>query len=161
DTGHLIRILEQLRDLGNTVIVVEHEASVIRAANQIVDLGPGHGQSGGQIVFQGAGPEILKAKDSLTGQYLSGRKQIEIPARRSSITPVLRVAHATRHNLKDLTVEIPLARFVCITGVSGSGKTTLVREVLLPALETKWKSQQTETEITVKASERLDDEDEK
>src|SRR5205814_4941299 len=83
DTGRLIRILEQLRDLGNTVVVVEHEASVIRAANRIVDLGPGHGEAGGHLVFDGGYRQILKSKVSLTGQYLSGRKQIEIPQRRA------------------------------------------------------------------------------
>jgi len=184
DTGRLIQILQQLRDLGNTVVVVEHEASVIRAANQIIDLGPGHGESGGQLVFQGTCSEILKSKDSLTGQYLSGRRRIETPARRvvgvmerwsndsglgasitprlhHSETPALRLNHASLHNLKDLTVEIPLGRFVCVTGVSGSGKTTLVREVLLPMLEARLKSRSAETETTAKASERFDDEREK
>ncbi|HXT41826.1 MAG TPA: excinuclease ABC subunit UvrA, partial [Candidatus Angelobacter sp.] len=170
DTSRLVGILERLRDLGNTVVVVEHEASVIRAADQIVDLGPGHGESGGQLVFQGGYREILNAKESITGQYLSGRKRIETPRRRptaaaadSSVhpgrkrhgggvlkgldavdnapSPALVVSQAALHNLKNLTVEIPLARFVCVTGVSGSGKTTLVREVLLPALEAALKSQ--------------------
>jgi len=172
DTGRLLKILERLRDLGNTVVVVEHEAGVIRAANRIVDLGPGHGESGGHVVFQGAYSEILKSKESLTGQYLSGRSQIEIPRRRpvavdvrrliskSEILPrsgtqseieqslltsaatkgCLTVEVARLHNLRNLTVEIPLNRFVCVTGVSGSGKTTLVREALLPALEAKLKS---------------------
>ena len=159
DTGRLVKILEQLRDLGNTVIVVEHEASVIRAADRIVDLGPGHGEAGGQLVFQGTCAELLKSRDSLTGQYLSDRKQIEIPRRRPVVPasvprvastpqesgatgafPSLTIAHAALHNLQDVTVSIPLGRFVCLTGVSGSGKTTLMREVLLPALETRLKS---------------------
>jgi len=168
DTARLVRILEQLRDAGNTVVVVEHEASVMRAANQIIDLGPGHGATGGQIVFQGPFAAILKSPASLTGQYLSGKRRIEIPARRSvrltssplnrseplalreysprynakttsENTPILTLSHATLHNLQDLIVEIPLARFVCITGVSGSGKTTLAREVLLPLLNSKFK----------------------
>jgi excinuclease ABC subunit A len=137
DTQRLVRILERLRDTGNTVVVVEHEASVMRAANQIIDLGPGHGATGGSVVFQGPYPEILKSKDSLTGQYLSGRRKIELPPRRDSqpgTCLALTLSHATLHNLKDVTVRIPLGRLVCITGVSGSGKTTLAREVLLPLL---------------------------
>jgi excinuclease ABC subunit A len=156
DTARLVKILEQLRDAGNTVVVVEHEAGVIRAADQVVDLGPGHGESGGQVVFQGSYPELLAASSSLTGQYLAGRKEIEIPRRRpvptgpalarpgaarprnskpeSGVCPILALGQATANNLKDLSVRIPLQRLVCVTGVSGSGKTTLVRDVLLPAL---------------------------
>ena len=178
DTDRLVRILHQLRDTGNTVVVVEHEASVMRAADQIIDLGPGHGETGGHLVFQGSYLQILRAKNSLTGQYLSGRKWIERPVRRlvqlspsissrnnvfmlqdalDPITtrvppgksgvrppatndhpsPVLRLSHATAHNLRDVTVEIPLNRLVCLTGVSGSGKTTLMRDVLLPALRAR------------------------
>ena len=160
DTKRLVGILERLRDAGNTVVVVEHETGIIRAADHIVDLGPGHGESGGQVVFQGTYADILKAKDSLTGQYLSGRKTIEVRERRTIKMehsphpapppnrirqeqpvpcPVLTLRHATCHNIKDLTVKIPLRRFVCITGVSGSGKTTLAREILLPALEHRLK----------------------
>lgn len=138
DTARLIRILEELRDAGNTVVVVEHEASVMRAADQIIDLGPGHGETGGSVVFQGSYPEILKSQ-SLTGQYLSGARRIEVPKRRpvKTSTPSLTLHHANLHNLSDLTVRIPLGRFICVTGVSGSGKTTLIREVLLPALDEK------------------------
>lgn len=180
DTQRLVRIIEQLRGAGNTVVVVEHEASVMRAADYIVDLGPGHGSTGGSVVFQGAFPALLEAPESLTGQYLSGRKRIEAPQWRTvnraastgrhtrSTTPALReaqfpyragvgepphlkLAHATQHNLRDLTVEIPLRRFVCLTGVSGSGKTTLVREVLLPLLAEKLKKPW----LQVKASDRI------
>jgi excinuclease ABC subunit A len=138
DTRRLVRILEQLRDAGNSVVVVEHEASVMRAADEIIDLGPGHGAAGGQVVFQGPYSEILDCDASLTGQYLARRRKIEIPPRRK-VQDFLTLAHATLHNLKDLTVQIPLGRFVCITGVSGSGKTTLAREILLPLLTSRLK----------------------
>lgn len=137
DTERLVRILEALRDAGNTVVVVEHEASVMRAADRIVDLGPGHGESGGELVCNGTFAELLRCRRSLTGQYLSGARRIDIPERRpvDEATPRLTIAGANHHNLKNITVEIPLARFVCLTGVSGSGKTTLAREVLVPQLE--------------------------
>ncbi len=139
DTERLVRILEQLRDIGNTVIVVEHEPAVMRAADHVVDLGPGHGESGGQIVFQGPFDKLLRSNESLTGKYLSGRTQI--PAREprhvDRRTAKLRIENASTHNLNNVTVEIPLGRFVCLTGVSGSGKTTLAREVLFPLLQQK------------------------
>jgi len=245
DTARLVGILEKLRDSGNTVVVVEHEASVMRAADQIVDLGPGQGEKGGEIVFCGPVKDLLHSEHSLTGQYLSGRKQIKAPSRRQVLecyaTPplsssheaalfkeatvaykasfplppgergkppqvldrgtvrplerdqvdqaqtaslplpkgegraegerslvvetrtasrivgtVLRIVNATRHNLKNLSVEIPLGRFVALTGVSGSGKTTLIREVLLPALESKLKT----GGLVAKASDRLGGEEE-
>lgn len=155
DTDKLVRIVHGLRDLGNTVVVVEHEARVMRAADQIVDLGPGHGESGGQVVFQGTYHELVEAgrgvpakphdpSTSLTAQYLRGTREISIPKWRrvDSSTPHLKLTGAKLHNLKDLTVEIPLNRFVCLTGVSGSGKTTLAREVLLHRLEVALKSDQ-------------------
>jgi excinuclease ABC subunit A len=213
DTERLIRVLEQLRNAGNTVVVVEHEASVMRAADRIVDLGPGHGATGGEVVFQGSFADILNCPISLTGQYLSGKKEIPIPQRRSvenlgapasrrrvslaerrqlgcgtpalagmkagsrqafpsqdesqkhmtlneAVAPArfgrencatLALTSATLHNLKNLSVEIPLDRFICVTGVSGSGKTTLVREILLPTLAERLRS----TLPTAKASDRL------
>ncbi|HYE32746.1 MAG TPA: excinuclease ABC subunit UvrA [Methylomirabilota bacterium] len=139
DTTRLVQILERLRDAGNTIVVVEHEAAVMRAADQILDLGPGHGETGGHLLFQGSYNQILKSKGSLTGEYLSGRKQIPLPARRpvKANIPSLRLQGVTRHNLKNVAVDIPLGRFVCVTGVSGSGKSTLIREELTPLLQAK------------------------
>jgi excinuclease ABC subunit A len=140
DTARLVSLMQQLRDAGNTVVVVEHEASVMAAADQIIELGPGHGESGGQIVFQGAFRDILRAPKSLTGAYLSGVRQIETPPRRPvdlSAGRKLALRHATLHNLQDLTVEIPLGRLVGVSGVSGSGKSTLITELLGPAVAAK------------------------
>ncbi len=147
DTQRLIGILQRLRDLGNTVVVVEHESAVMRAADHLVDLGPGHGETGGHIVFQGAPDALAKARGSITADYLTGRRNITGPLRRPVLlndtpesTPTLRLRHATLHNLQDLAVDIPLSRLVCISGVSGSGKTTLVREILLPLLQARLRS---------------------
>ncbi|MBI4659961.1 MAG: excinuclease ABC subunit UvrA [Verrucomicrobia bacterium] len=150
DTARLVRILQRLRDAENTVVVVEHDASVMRAADHIVDLGPGHGETGGQVVFQGTFASILRSQRGLTGQYLSGRKRIEMPRRRKVLAGQrkLILSSATLHNLKDLNVEIPLERFVCITGVSGSGKSTLVRGVLLPSLEARLRRREGESEMS-------------
>ena len=143
DTERLIGVLTRLRDHGNTVVVVEHEASVMRAADQLVDIGPGHGETGGRVVFQGPASALAKAKGSLTADYLTGRRSIEIPTRRpvitggSKATPALILTGATANNLRSVTVSLPLARFVCVSGVSGSGKSTLIREVLLPLLQAR------------------------
>ncbi len=136
DNGRLLRTLRRLCDLGNTLIVVEHDEETIRQADHLVDIGPGAGVHGGQIVAQGSLEDLLAAPDSLTGAYLAGRRQIPIPdQRRSGNGHRLRLVDAHLHNLKHLTVEIPLGKFVCITGVSGSGKSTLINELLYPALQ--------------------------
>jgi excinuclease ABC subunit A len=136
DTTRLVRSLRALQAAGNTVVVVEHEPQVIRAADHVVDLGPGHGHSGGRVVFQGSCSELLRSAKSLTGQYLAGRRRIESPRRRpvENGHPRLVLDRVSHHNLKNLRAELPLRRFVCITGVSGSGKSTLVRDVLYPLL---------------------------
>lgn len=147
DTQRLVSILRRLRDAGNTVVVVEHERGVMRAADQLVDLGPGQGESGGFLVFQGTYAEMLKSRSSVTGACLRGEKRTEASGKRlvrrgpaaglAGHAPALRVSNATCHNLRNLGVVIPLERFVCLTGVSGSGKTTLLRDVLLPALKAR------------------------
>ncbi len=136
DNYRLLQTLNKLRDLGNTLIVVEHDEETIRAANHIVDIGPAAGIHGGQIVAQGSLETLLSAPDSLTGAYLSGRKAIETPGeRRKGNGRTLVLKDAYRNNLQHINVEIPLGELVCITGVSGSGKSTLINELLHPALQ--------------------------
>ena len=135
DGDRLIATLKSLRDVGNTVLIVEHDEAVMRAADHIVDLGPGAGEHGGHVVAEGDIEAIMLAERSITGEYLSGRKEIATPnERRKKGEPALKVIGARANNLKNVNVEIPLGVFVCVTGVSGSGKSTLVNEIVLKRL---------------------------
>ena len=135
DNDRLLTTLKNLRELGNTVIVVEHDEDTIKAADYVVDIGPGAGKHGGEVVFAGTPKDLLKDTKSLTGQYLSGREQIVVPKeRRRGSGKSLSIIGATEHNLKNITVDLPLGKFVCLTGVSGSGKSTLLNEILAKRL---------------------------
>ena len=144
DERRLIRILKDLRDLGNTIVVVEHEREMIESADQVIDMGPGAGELGGRVVHSGDVASLIRSPESLTGQYLSGARKIPIPIFRRPVQERFVTIHGARqHNLKNLTVRIPLGLLVCITGVSGSGKSTLVHQVLyagIKKLQGEWRA---------------------
>jgi excinuclease ABC subunit A len=136
DTERLVRLLHHLRDQGNTVVVVEHDPAIIRAADHVIDLGPGAGERGGEVLFAGPTAQLGAARGSVTGDYLSGRRTIPVPTKRRRPIPglALGIRGAAAHNLRDLDVDVPLACFVAVTGVSGSGKSSLVEDVLYRGL---------------------------
>mgnify|MGYP000264630370 FL=1 len=155
DNDRLLQTLERLRDLGNTVIVVEHDEDAIRAADHVLDIGPGAGVHGGRVVAQGTPQQIIAAPESLTGQYLAGTRRIEVPPWRIPGNPekVLRLSGAKGNNLQDVTLTLPLGLFVCVTGVSGSGKSTLINATLMPIAARELNRA---TSLTPEAHERIE-----
>ena len=136
DNEKLLKTLKKLKDLGNTVIVVEHDHETMQFSDHVIDIGPGAGVHGGKVCAQGTASEIAKSKHSITGQYLSGKRKIEIPKKRKELDKerIVKLTKADGHNLKSVNLELPLDLFVCVTGVSGSGKSTLINQTLLPAI---------------------------
>ncbi|HTM98291.1 MAG TPA: excinuclease ABC subunit UvrA [Pedobacter sp.] len=135
DTHKLIEVLQSLRNVGNTVLVVEHEEEMMRAADHIIDIGPEAGTHGGNLVFSGTYKEIIKDKNSLTGRYLAGKEEIDVPAKRRAWKDHILIKGARENNLKNIDVKFPLGVFTCVSGVSGSGKTSLIKKILYPALQ--------------------------
>lgn len=159
DNHKLLETLKHLRDIGNTVIVVEHDEDTMREADYIVDIGPGAGIHGGDVVYAGDVPGLLKCKGSITGQYLSGKKSVEIPTeRRKGNGKSIEIIGATQNNLQDLDVKIPLGEFVCVTGVSGSGKSSLINDILYKKLAAELNGAKTHAGAheTIKGMEYLD-----
>ena len=158
DNERLLKTLTHLRDLGNTVIVVEHDEDAIRQADHVIDIGPGAGVHGGQVIAQGDVKKIMANKDSITGQYLSGKREIAVPEKRHLFNPeqVLKLIGANGNNLQDVTVEIPVGLMTCVTGVSGSGKSTLINATLHPLASTALNGASTLKAAPYKAIEGLD-----
>ncbi|WP_107038744.1 excinuclease ABC subunit UvrA [Brumimicrobium mesophilum] len=134
DIEKLVGVLNELKDLGNTVIIVEHEEAIMQAADEIIDIGPLAGVNGGELVFQGTHKELVNAKNSLTADYLTGKANISVPKKRRNLKDAIHIIDASENNLKKISVKIPLHGMVCVTGVSGSGKSTLIKDILYPAL---------------------------